>query len=135
VHGDRYAGLWPSEQFAKRNIRYQASERTCSEIYLEMLSIINSGRVELLDNKRCIAQLIGLERRTSSVGRDTVTHGPSGHDDVINSVSGAVVRVLGGKQPMVISYAALRAATRPLGGYGYGGSGIPCFIPPKGRIL
>jgi hypothetical protein len=79
-----------------------------------MLSIINSGRVELLDNRRCIAQLIGLERRSSALGKDTVTHSPGGHDDVINSVSGAVVRVLGGKQPMVISKEAVALASRPI---------------------
>jgi hypothetical protein len=30
ICGDRYAGSWPSEQFAKHNVRYIASERTAS---------------------------------------------------------------------------------------------------------
>jgi hypothetical protein len=95
VVGDRYAGEWPREQFRKRGINYLPSERNKSEIYLELLSIINSGRVEFLDHPRMILQLCGLERRTSRVGRDLVDHGPSGPgDDVINSVAGAVVRCL-----------------------------------------
>jgi hypothetical protein len=70
VYGDRYAGQWVAEQFAKRDVRYEASDRTTSELYLELVSILNSGRVELLDNKRCISQLIGLERRTTRLGKD-----------------------------------------------------------------
>ena len=119
VSGDKYAGLWPAEQFAKRQIRYEASERTASEIYLEMLSILNSGRVELLDHKRCTAQLIGLERRTTRLGKDTVSHSPGGHDDVVNAVAGAVVRTLGGPV-MTSGYAIFQImkeryeASRPL---------------------
>jgi len=57
-----------------------------------MLSVINSGRVELLDNRRCIAQLIGLERRTTKLGKRFRFHTvPEANDDVINSVAGAVV--------------------------------------------
>ncbi len=103
VSGDKYAGLWPAEQFAKRQIKYEASERTASELYLEMLSVLNSGRCELLDNKRCVAQMIGLERRTTRLGKDTVSHAPGGHDDVANAVAGACVRTLSGQQPMKIS--------------------------------
>ena|SRR5258708_30028779 len=42
--------------------------------------------------KRLIAQFLGLERRTGR-GRDTVNHGPHGHDDLANAVAGAVVAV------------------------------------------
>ena len=31
----------------------------------------------------------GLERRTSAVGRDTISHPDRGHDDVANAVAGA----------------------------------------------
>ena len=33
-------------------------------------------------------QLIGLERRTARGGRDSIDHGPGGHDDVCNAVAG-----------------------------------------------
>jgi hypothetical protein len=34
-------------------------------------------------------QIVGLERRTSAVGRDTISHPDRGHDDVANAVAGA----------------------------------------------
>ena len=33
--------------------------------------------------------IVGLERRTSAVGRDTISHPDRGHDDVANAVAGA----------------------------------------------
>ena len=91
VTGDRYGGEWPREQFRKRGIEYRPAEKTKSELYLELLPAINSAKVELLDNARLLSQLRSLERRTSRVGRDTVDHGPGGHDDVANAVAGALV--------------------------------------------
>jgi hypothetical protein len=35
------------------------------------------------------SQIVGLERRVSAVGRDTITHPPNGHDDLANAVAGA----------------------------------------------
>ena len=67
------------------------SKLTKSQIYLELVPLINSEQVELPNHKRLIAQLCGLERRTSRAGRDTIDHGPGGHDDLINSVGGALV--------------------------------------------
>ena len=52
---------------------------------------LNSGRIELLDHPRLIDQLIGLERRTSRAGKDTIDHMPGGHDDIANAVAGAAV--------------------------------------------
>ena len=34
-------------------------------------------------------QIVGLERPTSAVGRDTISHPDRGHDDVANAVAGA----------------------------------------------
>ncbi len=56
---------------------------------------MNSARIELLDNPRLIAQLCSLERRTSRGGKDSIDHGPGGHDDVINAAAGALTKVLG----------------------------------------
>ncbi len=91
VTGDRYAGQWPQERFAKYGIRYEPADKTKSEIYQEFLPALNSSRVELLDNPRLIAQLVGLERRTSRSGKDSIDHGPGGHDDLVNSVAGALI--------------------------------------------
>src|SRR5688500_2411018 len=48
VVGDRYAGEWPREQFRKHGVEYEPSERTKSDLYRELLPLVNSARVELL---------------------------------------------------------------------------------------
>jgi hypothetical protein len=55
--------------------------------------MLNSGSVDLLDNERMVNQFVGLERRTSRSGRDSIDHGPSGKDDVANAVAGACCNV------------------------------------------
>ena len=97
VTGDRYAGEWPREQYRKHGVRYLISERSKSDIYRDLLPLIHSGAIELLDIDRLKAQLLGLERRTSRAGRDSIDHGPGGMDDVINSVAGALT--LAGERP------------------------------------
>jgi hypothetical protein len=91
VGGDRYAGEWPREAFRKHGIQYAPCEMTRSELYLALLPLINSERVELLDDERLVNQLTGLERRTSRGGRDSVDHAPGSHDDRANACAGALV--------------------------------------------
>jgi hypothetical protein len=91
VVGDRYAGEWPREQFGKRNITYRPSEKVKSDIYRDMLPILNSRRCQLLDIPRLISQFHGLERRTARGGKDSIDHGPGQHDDIANAVAGAIV--------------------------------------------
>ena len=88
VTGDRYAGAWPAERFSAHGIRYAPAELNRSELYLAFLPLVNSGRVDLLDNARMVSQFVGLERRTSRGGRDSIDHAPGGHDDVANPVAG-----------------------------------------------
>jgi hypothetical protein len=89
VTGDRYAGEWPRERFSAYGITYRPAEMNRSELYLAFLPLVNSGRVDLLDNARMVTQFVGLERRTARSGKDTVDHAPGSHDDVANSVAGA----------------------------------------------
>ena len=91
VIGDAYGAEWTVERFSQHGITYQPSELNRSEIYLSFLPTVTSGQVALLDNKRMVAQFAGLERRTSRTGRDTIEHPPGSHDDVANSVAGAIV--------------------------------------------
>jgi hypothetical protein len=88
VTGDRYAGLWPTEQFGKFNVTYHAAAKPKSELYLELLPLINSRRIELLDHPRALNQLLGLERRTARGGRDSIDHSPGQHDDIANVIAG-----------------------------------------------
>jgi hypothetical protein len=90
VSGDRYAGEWPREQFRKHGVNYEPAGKSKSELYVDLLPLINSRAVDLLDNDRLVNQLVGLERRTARGGKDSIDHGPGGHDDVANAVAGAV---------------------------------------------
>jgi hypothetical protein len=100
VTGDRYAGEWPREQFSKRNVTYRPSERVKSDIYRDALPLLNSRKCQLLDIRRLISQLHGLERRTARGGKDSIDHGPGQHDDVANSVAGAIVLASAYVRPM-----------------------------------
>jgi hypothetical protein len=87
---DKYAGAWVAEQFGKCGIVCEQAAKPKSELYGDLLAAINSRRVQLLDHSRLINQLIGLERRTGRTGKDSIDHGPGGHDDLANAVAGAV---------------------------------------------
>jgi hypothetical protein len=95
VKGDRYAGLWPRERFSVHGIEYQCSEKPKSALYGDFLPLINSGRVELLDHPKLVAQLCSLERKTARGGRDSIDHPPGGaHDDVANAVAGILTSLI-----------------------------------------
>src|SRR5262249_17896497 len=91
VKGDRYGGEWPRERFSEYKIEYRVSDAPKSDIYRDLLPLLNSGKCELLDNKRLVAQLCNLERRTARGGRDSIDHMPGTHDDLANAVAGALV--------------------------------------------
>jgi hypothetical protein len=91
VGGDKYSAQWCVEAFAKNGISYKHSERDRSAIYLETIPLLSGGTSRLLDNKRLIAQLAGLERRSSPVGKDRIDHGVHGMDDVAVSACGSLV--------------------------------------------
>jgi len=95
VTGDRYAGEWPRERFRVHGITYDLAEKPKSDLYRETLPILNSGKAELLDLPRLGAQLCGLERRTARGGRDSIDHAPGAHDDLANSVAGALLAAAG----------------------------------------
>lgn len=91
VTGDKYAGEWPRERFRVHGLRYQPSERVKSDLYRELLPLVNAGRVQLLDSSRLATQLMGLERRVARGGKDSIDHAPGGRDDLANAVAGALV--------------------------------------------
>jgi hypothetical protein len=74
VYGDRYGGEWPREQFRKHGVNYEPADSSKSEIYVDLLPLINSGAVDLLEHDRLVTQLTSLERRTSRGGRDSIDH-------------------------------------------------------------
>jgi hypothetical protein len=113
IVGDRWGGEFPREAFRKHGIEYTVSERVKSDIYKDTLPLMNSGRVDLLDNPRLTAQLCALERRTARGGRESIDHPPGGHDDLANAALGAVsiVKSVGGLEisDAVLARSAQRA--------------------------
>jgi len=112
VHGDRYGGEWPVEAFARYGITYEPSDKVKSDIYLSFLPLINSGKADLLDNPRLIAQLAGLERRTARGGHESVDHPRGAHDDVANAAAGALVLASAAAGPLRISDEVMRRVRR-----------------------
>jgi hypothetical protein len=94
VEGDRFGGEWPREAFRAHGITYATAEKDKSALYLEMLSAVNSGAVELPDDPELLRELRGLERRRARAGRDRVDHPVGGHDDRANAAAGLLSAVL-----------------------------------------
>ena len=91
VVGDHYAGGWPADRFGKLGIRYELAEKPKSILYTDLVPLINSRRIDLLDNAKLINQLCALERRTARGGRDSIDHPTGAHDDVANAVAGVAI--------------------------------------------
>ena len=113
VVGDQYAPNFVAEGFQKHGVRYAYSERDRSQVYVECLPLLTSGRARLIDSKKLTLQFAALERRTSPGGRDRIDHGANGHDDLANSAAGALVEVATGRKPMRIAQEMVDMAGRP----------------------
>ncbi len=113
VVGDRYSAGFVKEGFERHRVRYAYSERDRSQIYVEALPLLTSGRARLIDNKKLTLLFASLERRTSPGGRDRIDHGVNGHDDLCNAAAGALVEAATGRKPMKISDEALKRAGQP----------------------
>jgi hypothetical protein len=119
---DKWGGDWVGEAFRKHGITVEPSAEPKSDIYRELLPLLNGRRCLLLDHPRLVAQLCGLERRVSRGGKDSIDHAPSpsAHDDVANAVAGALL-LANTRRPMQISQEALRTL------------GIDLYSPPTRR--
>jgi hypothetical protein len=135
VEGDRYGGQWVVESFRTHGIAYVPSAKPKSDIYKNLLPMLNSGEVDLLDNSRLVAQLCGLERRTARGGRDSIDHAPGGHDDVCNAVAGAVTQVVLGYRPPVAASGIMRLTDHPHGSPLSQPFHGPRTRPPAWRVL
>ena len=89
VRGDRYAGEFPRELFRKKGISYECSEKAKSDLYRDLLPLLNSGRIVLPKNERLVNQLCGLERRTARSARTRSTTVPE-----VTTISATAWRVL-----------------------------------------
>lgn len=90
VTGDRYGGEFCREPFRKHGVDYALSEKPRSDLYRDLLPMLNSGKAVLLDLPKLINQFVGLERRVARGGKESIDHAPGGHDDLANAVAGAL---------------------------------------------
>jgi hypothetical protein len=120
VVGDRYGSEWVSSAFAKEGVGYEPAEQVKSDLYLSFLPSLNSGVVDLIDDKRLVAQLCQPERRTARGGKDTIDHPKGLHDDVSNAAAGALVLAAKGRAPMRVTTEAVRTM-----------AGLPPLAPPS----
>jgi len=91
IVGDKYGGDFPVQGFKRKEIQYYQSQNPKSDLYLDFQIVCNLKKVKLLDNERMRKQFIILERKTDASGKDSVIKPRNTHDDVANSVAGAVV--------------------------------------------
>lgn len=92
--GDRYSGRVFEQLFMKYGVRYNFAEQSKSELYSGALPLLNSGRVQLPDNKKMVEQFCLLERRVPrGSNKESIDHpAVSGaHDDLSNVAAGAIV--------------------------------------------
>jgi len=83
--GDRFGGEYPRERFRAYGVAYEVSEKTKSDIYKDLLPLINSEQVELLDDNVLINQLCSLERNPSRSGSETISPPKDRRDGVVNA--------------------------------------------------
>jgi hypothetical protein len=88
VTGDHFAGEFVKEPFRKHGITYEVAKSPKSDLYRDLLPLLNSGRIQLPKHDRLVSQIVGLERRVSRAGKDSIDHAPHAHDDLANCVAG-----------------------------------------------
>ncbi|WP_426442044.1 terminase large subunit domain-containing protein [Bradyrhizobium genosp. P] len=125
--GDRYSAQFVVSAFAKHDVTYRHSERDRSKIYQDVLACFTSGRARLIDTpkNRLVVQFAGLQRTTSSMGRDKIDHQKGQKDDLANAASLAMVLASVGQQQPVLLFSGIpqRRFNPGTGGY-YGEGGI-----------
>jgi hypothetical protein len=95
VVGDRWAGGFPPEAFQRCGIQYEPAKKVKSELYVDLLPILNSGRITLPRNDRLVAQIVSLERTvTRGSGKENIDHPRDMHDDAATACAGAAMLAL-----------------------------------------
>jgi hypothetical protein len=105
ITGDKYSEELIRELFRSHGIGYDVSTQSKSELYVELLPLLTSQRAELLDDSRLVSQLLSLERRTGTSGKDAIDHPRGSLDDMANAVAGALVLASRGGDEMFSDYA------------------------------
>jgi hypothetical protein len=51
IEGDRYAGEFPRQQFRKRGIEYRCADKTKSDLFRDLLPMLNAGRIHATERR------------------------------------------------------------------------------------
>jgi hypothetical protein len=87
ARSDQYGADLRTSIYRDASVSLIDAELTRSELYLHLLPLFTSDRIEIPDDPRLLAELIGLERRTGRTGKDAVDHCAGRHDDLANAVA------------------------------------------------
>ncbi|TIX17239.1 MAG: hypothetical protein E5V41_11465 [Mesorhizobium sp.] len=107
VWGDNYAAGWVVGAFDRYGITYWKSPLNKSELFLNFLPMLNSRSIQLLDHGKLVSQLVGMQRRVTSGGREVIDHNPNGHDDVANAVAGCLAMIARARRQTVTKTTAI----------------------------
>lgn len=88
---DRYAPGLVKALFRQHDLMCRVSKLDTSAAFVELLGLVNSRGVRLLDSPDLLAEVRRLERRSRQGGREQVGHPPNAHDDVAAAAAGALV--------------------------------------------
>lgn len=89
---DQYGAELSRSIYRDAGISLEVAGVNRSEVYLAVLPMFSSDRIEIPDEPRLRTELLALERRTGRSGKDAVDHCPGQHDDVANAVALAAWR-------------------------------------------
>jgi hypothetical protein len=95
VSGDRHAIGFVSAALSLCGVTFEPTKLSKSELYGELLPLVNTGMAEILDLAVLRVQLLALQRRSVRGGRDSIDHPSGGHDDLANACAGALCHVVG----------------------------------------
>lgn len=87
AYSDKYAGQYPATEFKRHGITLKYTDKNRSQLYTELLPMLNTGQIELPADTVLINQLSALERTPGRL-TDIVNHSPGSHDDFSNAVAG-----------------------------------------------
>ena len=65
--GDHYDGEFVKEPFRRHGISYEVCKQPKSDLFRDMLPLLNAGHITLPRHDRLIAQIVGLESQAGAV--------------------------------------------------------------------
>lgn len=93
VTGDNFGGRVYQDMFRENGVTYSICKQRRTELYANLLPLINSNRCVLPNDAKLRNQFLLLDRRSLASGREIIDHPKGAHDDLCNAAAGALVTV------------------------------------------